>query len=149
MILQVLVHISELQQFKSCNLSTSPFLLCWLYLQLTCDVILAVSLSWSCVWHPSVKRESPEERTWGVSSVRLMMGNVGSNLKQQRNHQLLLALCCAVTYRLEIPVCGIASSPQFLSVMSTNKRSEQEKMSALVQGKFVLWSCLIKHVINI
>lgn len=67
-----------------------------------------------------------------------MMGNVESYLKQQRNRELLLALRCAVTYRLEIPVCGIASSPQFLSLVSTNKRSEQEKMSMLVQGRIVL-----------
>lgn len=72
------------------------------------------------------------------SSVHPIMSNVEISLKQQRSGQLLLALCCAVTCRLEVPVHGTIASPQCLSLVSTDKRSEQENMTTLVQGRFVL-----------
>lgn len=74
----------------------------------------------------------------GCSSVHPIMSNVEISLKQQRSRQLLLALCCVVTYRLEIPVHGITASPQCLSPVSTNKRNKQEKITILVQGRVVL-----------
>lgn len=74
----------------------------------------------------------------GCSSVHPVTSNVEISLKQQRSGQLLLALCCPVTHRLELPVHGTTASPQCLSLVSTNKGSEQEKMTMLVQGRFVL-----------
>lgn len=138
------IYILELQQFKSCNKSFSFMIVSpinpWCNSGSIFELILYVTLCW--MWKPG--RENI-----GCSSVHPIMSNVKISLKQQRSLQLLLALCCAVTYRLEIPVHGTTASPQCLSPVSTNKRSKQEKMTMLVQGRFVLWSCVIKHVINV
>lgn len=90
------------------NLSTRSFLLCWLYVQLTCEVLLAIS------------KLDP------VSNIQTLTGEAGqlamctwwwhveTNQQEEGNHCFLLALCCSVTSCLEIPLCGIASSLEFL-----------------------------------
>lgn len=136
----ILIYILELQQFESCNKSFS-FMLIVSPINLWCNSgsIFELILYITLLNVKALKR---------VRGVHPVTSNVEIGLRHQRSGQLLLAMCCAVTYRLEIPVHGTAASPQCLSLVSTNKRSEQEKMTTLVQGRFVLWPCVIKYVIK-